>query len=169
MRIVCDLDSTLADDSHRLHHIKKDPKDWDSYFSECFEDSLIDSTFRVLKSLYCSKHLIEIWSAREAGENNEIRSITLKWLMKYGLHVRGESKHNLDFPNARRSHNITIERLLMRMRGDYTNDYELKRRWLNIARAANQTPNLVFEDRDRVVNMWRVEGIDCFQVAEGNF
>ena len=27
----------------------------------------------------------------------------------------------------------------------------------------------VFEDRDRVVKMWRDLGITCFQVAEGDF
>jgi len=31
------------------------------------------------------------------------------------------------------------------------------------------TPSVVFDDRDRVVKMWRENGIRCFQVAEGNF
>ena len=64
---------------------------------------------------------------------------------------------------------VIIEKLLMRSQGNYTDDDELKRHWLNIAREADQAPDLVFEDRDRVVRMWREEGITCFQVAEGNF
>ena len=27
----------------------------------------------------------------------------------------------------------------------------------------------VFDDRDRVVKMWREKGLTCLQVAEGNF
>jgi hypothetical protein len=27
----------------------------------------------------------------------------------------------------------------------------------------------VFEDRDRMVKMWRAAGVPCFQVAEGEF
>jgi len=28
---------------------------------------------------------------------------------------------------------------------------------------------MVFDDRDQVVEMWRANGIPCFQVAPGNF
>jgi len=28
---------------------------------------------------------------------------------------------------------------------------------------------MVFDDRDKVVNMWRENGIPCLQVAPGNF
>ena len=160
MRIIFDLDSTLADDSHRLHHIMKSPKDWDSYFSECFEDGLVYTTFEVLRALSLDKHLIEIWTGRREGKDSVTRNTTEQWLAKHGLYVR-EGAEN--YPG------ITIERLLMRQQGDHTNDDELKRGWLNMARAANQAPDLVFEDRDRVVNMWRQEGIICFQVAEGKF
>jgi hypothetical protein len=30
-------------------------------------------------------------------------------------------------------------------------------------------PDLIFDDRDRVVAMWRSLGIPCFQVAKGDF
>ena len=29
--------------------------------------------------------------------------------------------------------------------------------------------DLAFDDRDRVVAMWREEGVPCFQVAPGDF
>ena len=160
MRIVFDLDSTLADDSHRIHYLKKEPKDWDGYYSECFKDTSIQTTFKVLRALASAEHLVEIWTGRVVGEGDVIRNLTVSWLNNHGLYVRGSFKGG---------HDTTIERLLMRRQGDYTDDDELKRRWLNAAREADQAPDLVFEDRNRVVDMWREEGITCFQVAVGNF
>lgn len=32
MFIVFDLDGTLADCEHRIHHITKEPKDWRAFF-----------------------------------------------------------------------------------------------------------------------------------------
>jgi hypothetical protein len=33
MDILVDIDGTLADCTHRLHHIQKQPKDWDAFFA----------------------------------------------------------------------------------------------------------------------------------------
>ena len=57
----------------------------------------------------------------------------------------------------------------MREHRDYTADDELKRGWLIKSRDAGRAPDLVFDDRQRVVDMWRAEGIPCFQVAPGDF
>ena len=59
--------------------------------------------------------------------------------------------------------------LRMRPHGDYTPDQELKRRWLHEARVANRAPDIVFDDRAKVVAMWREEGVFCAQVAPGDF
>ena len=32
--VICDIDGTLADVQHRLHHLEGDPKDWDGFFAE---------------------------------------------------------------------------------------------------------------------------------------
>ena len=85
MRIVFDLDSTLADCSHRLHHIQKEPKDWNGFFSECFHDTLIQLNFQVLKDLFHAGHLIEIWTGRIEGKNSEVRNTTMAWLNNEGL------------------------------------------------------------------------------------
>lgn len=37
-----DIDGTLADPSHRLHHIQKRPKDWDSFFAAVADDIPIE-------------------------------------------------------------------------------------------------------------------------------
>ena len=52
----------------------------------------------------------------------------------------------------------------MRADGDHTPDVVLKRSWLH-ALHPDERPDAVYDDRQRVVDMWRDEGITCFQVA----
>ena len=48
-------------------------------------------------------------------------------------------------------------------------DDELKKRWLDQLFTNTEDVLCVFDDRDKVVKMWRDSGLTCFQVAEGNF
>jgi hypothetical protein len=61
------------------------------------------------------------------------------------------------------------KRLWMRPAGDYRDDSIIKSELLDQILAAGYKPELVFDDRDRVVSMWREREIPCFQVAPGNF
>ena len=161
MRVVFDLDSTLANGEHRLHHIRKEPKDWDAFFAECGGDEPIQPTINLLRTLCKAGVFIEIWSGRSSGKECEVRNATVEWLGLRGIGIKG--KDNQQYRSC------FVERLLMRPYGDHTDDDKLKLRWLNTAREANQAPDLVFEDRRRVVEMYRNEGVACFQVADGDF
>jgi hypothetical protein len=55
----------------------------------------------------------------------------------------------------------------MRPQGSFTPDDVLKQAWLDELGADNVF--CVFDDRDKVVQMWRNNGLTCFQVAPGNF
>jgi hypothetical protein len=57
----------------------------------------------------------------------------------------------------------------MREAGDKRPDDAVKRRMLRRAAKLGKRPDVIFDDRDRVVKMWRSEGIPCFQVAPGDF
>lgn len=48
---VFDIDGTLADCSHRLHHIQKEPKDWDAFFDACGDDAPMPHVIAVAKAL----------------------------------------------------------------------------------------------------------------------
>lgn len=49
-------------------------------------------------------------------------------------------------------------------------DEKLKRLWLNeMSQADRSRLTAVFDDRDKVVAMWREAGVPCFQVAPGEF
>lgn len=88
------------------------------------------------------KFELQIWS----GRDEFVRKETEIWLRRYG-----------------------IRDLVIRMRphGDHCPDTELKKRWLD--EVGKENVLMVFDDRDRLVKMWRNEGITCLQVAEGNF
>ena len=49
----------------------------------------------------------------------------------------------------------------------YTKDSDLKQMWLDGIGVDNVA--MVFDDRDQVVDMWRSNGLTCFQVADGDF
>lgn len=137
-----DLDGTLADVEHRRHLIEKPRRDWHAFFAACVDDPPILPVIGVHRALCLAGARVEIWS----GRSDEVRSETDAWL---GHHV-GEG--------------VTVTR--MRRAGDFRPDQQLKEEWLLSEPAP---PHLVFDDRDKVVAMWRRHGIRCAQVAPGDF
>jgi hypothetical protein len=68
-----------------------------------------------------------------------------------------------------RQHGVEFDFLKMRPQGDHTPDDVLKKGWLEKLQGAGASILCVFDDRDKVVKMWRENGISCFQVNYGNF
>ncbi len=64
---------------------------------------------------------------------------------------------------------ITPDALYMRGDADRRADDIVKRELLSRMRADRFDPQLAIDDRRRVVEMWRAEGLVCAQVAEGDF
>jgi hypothetical protein len=85
-----------------------------------------------------------------SGRNEQARDDTLQWLKHYGLEP--------DWLKFMRAHK------------DHRPDDEVKREWLHSLATTDRARIVaVFDDRDRVVAMWRSEGLTCFQVAPGAF
>lgn len=163
MRTIFDLDGTLADITHRLHYISIGyRKDWDGFFDACDDDKPVLPIIRLLKVLSSTGHHVCIWS----GRSEKVRRKTIAWLNRQGIFLNspGEVRpgFSLDTPG-------TVQELRLRPEGDYRNDDILKREWLDEAKEQGKAPVLVFEDRGRVVDMWREQGIFCCQVAPGTF
>lgn len=146
---IFDLDGTLADIRHRLHYIQSAPKQWNEFHAACIYDTPNMPVIRVLDGLQWH-HEILIFS----GRSDSVRFETICWLEVHTL-----------LPAAR-----IRAGLRMRLAGDHTPDHELKRRWLHEMHAERRSRIAgVFDDRARLVRMWREEGLTCFQVAEGDF
>lgn len=143
MLIIFDLDGTLSDGKHREHYVTRPvgEKDWRAYFAACDDDRPIFPIVTALRAFVTAGHDVEIWT----GRSDEVADKTAAWLEKHGL--KG-------IPMRSRAH------------GDHTPDDELKASWLI---ECSRKPNLIFEDRARVVAMWRSHGIVCCQVAPGEF
>ncbi len=94
-------------------------------------------------------HKIIIFSGRSAGT----QEATEQWLEKYDVYY--------DLIKMRPTDQLMKP------------DNVLKEEWLDeLIQKYPQGINkimCVFDDRDKVVKMWRRRGLNCFQVAEGNF
>jgi len=145
MIVIFDLDGTLALIDHRRHLVENrqaSNDDWRTFFAACIDDEPNVPVITILQSLKYQGFEIIIFS----GRSDEVRPQTENWLQK---------------------HNIPYDRLVMRKEGDHRPDEKLKRNWL---KGMDKSKILcVFDDRDKVVRMWREEGLTCFQVAPGDF
>ena len=149
MFIVFDLDGTLADGSHREHLIlTPGRKQWDRYFDRCDMDAPIWPIVKTLQALHASRrHHIEIWS----GRDNSVNWKTRQWLNLHGI-LR------------------CVKEVKLKPAGLKIEDHTLKEQWLfEYMTMYDKVPDLVFEDRARVVGMWRSHGVKCCQVAKGDF
>ena len=148
MDILCDIDGTIADCTHRLHWIQSKPKNWRAFSAATERDAPIKETIEVITALHTYPHHRIIFCT---ARNEENRTATIVWLVKnVGTWILDCS-------------------LYMRKNNDHREDSIVKQEMLDKIRLDGYNPTLVFDDRSRVVEMWRKNGIKCFQVAEGNF
>ena len=139
MFVIFDLDGTLANVEHRVHHLEQ--KDWDSFDEACDADAPCLPLIKTAAALFIAGHRVEIWS----GRSDAVARKTADWIETHGLRLM---------------------KIRMRQANDYRPDTLLKAGWLDEVEAL---PDLVFEDRASMVEMYRGRGILCAQVAPGEF
>lgn len=172
--IVFDLDGTLADCEHRRHFVDpikagltwggvegdyegnwtknglsvKFTPDWKAFYEACDKDIPIEPTIHIYTQLMAS-HEIQIWSGRLELE----REKTIDWLHKH---------LDLDFYSDK-----CCPVLKMRPIGNSEPDDQLKEMWLLDANILDgKTIDFVFDDRPKVVRMWRRRGIFVFNCCQ---
>jgi predicted kinase len=148
--IICDLDGTLCDVEHRIHHVRRSDgqkKDWFNFFREIPNDPLNKWCADILRKFshdpYESKRIVLC-----SGRDDNQRKMTQDWLSK---------------------HNIFYNDLYMRQRGDSRQDNVVKEIILDFEILTRFTPYFMIDDRKQVVDMWRRRGFTCLQCAEGDF
>lgn len=147
---IFDIDGTLADCSHRLYHIQKTPKDWESFHKNMCEDKPILPVLRLLNRL---GQIADIRFATGRQEKNRLE--TAQWLAnKTGMTV--------DYVNYA---------LYMRANGDHREDTVVKPELVErIAdRYGKSAIKGIFEDRLRVCEALRAKGYQVYQVAAGAY
>ena len=144
--IICDLDGTLCDISHRLKYVKNKEgaehfkKDWKSFFAHI---ALDEPRREVVDELdkYKNTHNVCFVS----GRPDTYRKETEEWLSKY-------------YPD----YNV----LLMRRRHDMRPDDDIKEEILNKYFDKSKI-DLVIDDRPRVIRMWRKYSLNVLDVGGG--
>lgn len=150
--VIFDLDGTLADITKRREMSTKENGkiDWDIFFdpNNIWFD-LPNQPVITMAQLLSQKHRIVIFSGRSKATKDE----TKRWLQKF---------------------DVPFDVLKMRPTSNewkFMPDDELKQHWLDSLFKDEKKQDIlcVFDDRQKVVDMWRKNGITCFQVDEGNF
>ena len=147
MNIIFDIDGTLMDIEHRRHFVNNGNDNWDS-----FQDPKImekDSpnwpvvNMALLLNNGVANRVIMVSARNERHREVTMRQMEAVGLGKCFLFLRGDD--------------------------DFRPDAEFKKDVLDELINNDMKPDLVFDDRNAVVDMWRENDITCFQVAEGNF
>ena len=138
--IIVDLDGTVC-----LHN-GRNPYD----LTRVSEDIPNYPLVRFLQELICNKHIIFL-SGRE--ETDQCRQDTINWLT--------ENICSSDFGYK--------WELLMRDKNNFEPDEVIKERIFHKEIEPKYSVLAIFDDRDKVVKMWRSLGLLCNQVYWGNF
>lgn len=134
---IFDMDGTLADDGHRHEHMRNG--DWDTYFSLCGEDPVIEHVAAIARALHAAGFtLIAI-----TGRSDSVRAETVSWLER---------------------HSIPVARVYTRKKGDVRNNSVMKLEALAELRASGLEPLMAFDDQPATCKMWRDAGVPCAQV-----
>lgn len=144
---IFDLDGTLALIEHRRPLVEGTNKDWRAFFAACVNDPPYVAVVETLKMLFEAGCDVWVWS----GRSDEVKQQTIDWFSRQ--HIAG-----------------AISDFRMRASGDHQPDEKLKAEWLaSLCQLDRERLVAIFEDRDRMVKLWRDNGIACFQVAPGAF
>ncbi|MDL1890333.1 hypothetical protein FBQ96_12270, partial [Nitrospirales bacterium NOB] len=137
---IIDLDGTLANIGHRLHHVRDGARDWDAFFEGIPEDSIVEPVRDVLVALH--RDFVSIVLA--SGRPERCREMTVKWLSDF---------------------DVPFTELYMRPDNDTRPDHVIKSQILDGILADGYEPFVVIDDRQSVVDMWRERGLVCLQCA----
>ena len=137
--IICDLDGTLCINEGTRGHYEYDKCDTD----------LVNKSVENILLMWINETspLNEIIFL--SGREDSCKDKTIKWLHdKCG---------------------IIPHQLYMRKTGDYRKDYTIKKEIFDEKIKNKYYIEFILDDRNQVVDMWRKMGLDCLQVAEGDF
>lgn len=159
---IFDLDGTLALIDHRRHFIadKKNQR-WDDFYRACVDDWPNKPIFKILNSLKSVFYLDGMDTPNDgtdiiifSGRSQLVHSETIDWLKNF----------------IARPHVPILTTIRMRPLFNSIPDDILKKQWYDeLPQHDKDRLVCVFDDRQKVVDMWRSIGVTCVQVAPGNF
>lgn len=140
--IIVDIDGTVADLTHRLHYVETKPANWEAFKSLVSQDKPIIPVITIVQALAENHYDLIFVSGREGTD--ECHADTFEWLFKY----------------------FTDFKLYMRKEKDYRADDIIKKEIFEEYIKPYYNVVAVFDDRPRVVKMWREQGLFVFDVNQ---
>ena len=141
--IIVDIDGTIADDTHRQHFLRQEPKQWKNYFDNCKHDKPIESMCGLVRTLDLYFNIVYC-----TGRPERLRAHTEAWLYL---------------------NNLPLSKLLMRKDKDTRQDTVIKPELIANEMLTTDNVEFILEDRNCVVKKWRELGFKVLQVAEGDY
>lgn len=157
--VIFDLDGTLALCDHRRHHVETEPKNWDAFFAECDKDAVNEPIARLFR-FYRDSPEHRVWILSGRSSSDQTRYDTEQWLMRNDLWPITEEDAY---------YGAAHPQFDMRKYGDRRPDVEVKLEMILTRGLTPENTEIVFDDRNCMVNAWRLWGFQCCQVAEGDF
>lgn len=141
--VIFDIDGTLADCEHRRHFIATKPKNWPAFFKAMHKDTVIENIAIYARHYYENTELkVIIVTARP----NDYSDITIKWLSE---------------------NNIKFDEIFFRSEKDSRDDAIVKAEILEKIREKGYNPIRVYDDRPKVIRMWKQKGLEVIDCGKG--
>lgn len=142
--IIVDLDGTLCDVEHRVHHVRSKPKNWSAFNQAMDQDQPYFWCIELIAAMKARDYKIYFVT----GRDENFREMTTAWLKR---------------------HNVIFDELYMRRDQDFREDSEVKEEIYLSKIEKNAQVLFVVDDRKSVVERWRKLGLTCLQCAPGDF
>lgn len=143
--IIIDLDGTLCNAEHRLEHIQKTPKDWETFFSLSHLDQPNEWCLDLIQCLYESGRYEILFVT---GRSERDRQMTFDWLVKH-------------LPFIRQEH--IWANLAMRGKEDRRPDHLVKGELYRDRLYPSYRVMMAIDDREDNTKLWRSLGIAALQ------
>lgn len=147
--ILCDIDGTIADLEHRRKYVREQPKNWKKFYDEMGKDTLREEVWAKVEATAMQAH--------EAGKRAYVFLVSAR-----PENYRAETEAWLERVGVR-----DYTALIMRRAGDSREDSIVKREILHKYFKDKSKIIKVFDDRPRVIRMWREEGLEVEDVGDG--
>jgi len=143
--IIFDIDGTIADMQHRRHFVENTPADWGSFKSETVNDTPNQWVCDIAKRFIEQGDRVVFFSARNETERDITEAQIKEWI------------------------GVDSCDLFLRGNDDFRTDAVFKTEIADLFEEHVGKIDMVFDDRNSVVEMWRSRGLNVIQVADGDF
>lgn len=141
--IIFDIDGSIANCDHRVHHVRNKPKNWKEFKKGIPNDTVYHDIIWMLKT-FASQGIIILIATGRDEDDREATEIWLRDVAKIdGIYSKLYMKKANDF----RPDTVTKLEMLKKMREDGFN------------------PTIALDDRPSVIKLWRDQGLTTLAVG----